>query len=276
MEKIVLPGERVTTVTLDGSECAVKFSRPFRAFSVRNDGNTDVYIALESGKSAGDDGVISVSPGASDTYFHGRQLDTCYLFGNTGGKVQIKAQDTDSNSFHKKGKGGDVPGGNLDPIKYALMAADYDVGDDPSTWADTVRAKYQDYDYRLDYSGLIFQYNDRKVIRSTDVLAYCAYCWGSPNWFTPVLISAYPEGVEYTIDGVFAPPMTLPNSGSFEYDGQTIYYNVNSEHSYASAKDSSPYNRRYLGVLEKGTEERNIAIAKRLYDEIRIMGYSLS
>lgn len=43
MEKIVSNGERDCTVTIDGTECAVRFDRCYRSFAVENNSTGDVY-----------------------------------------------------------------------------------------------------------------------------------------------------------------------------------------------------------------------------------------
>ena len=102
MEKIVSPGERVTTFTLDGTECAVKFATKYRVFCVKSDSN--VTVALASGKSAGDDGVMVCKAGESIMYPHMRQLDTVYITGS--GSVAVYAGNEAVNPFKDGQKGG--------------------------------------------------------------------------------------------------------------------------------------------------------------------------
>lgn len=92
MEKIVKSGLRDCTVTLDGTECAVKFDSCYRAFSVRNDSAADVYISKTSGIIPDNDGVMCVKAGGSAVFAHmDINADTVYLLGD--GKVQIHAQN---------------------------------------------------------------------------------------------------------------------------------------------------------------------------------------
>lgn len=98
MEKIVKSGLRDCTVTLDDSECAVKFDSCFRAFSVRNDGAADVYISKSSGIVPDEDGVMCVKPSSSAVFAHmDIYTDTVYLLGT--GKVQLHAQNDTNNPF---------------------------------------------------------------------------------------------------------------------------------------------------------------------------------
>lgn len=106
MEKIVSPGERVTTFTLDGTECAVKFASKYRVFCVKSD--SDVTVSLASGKSAGDDGVMVCKAGESIMYPHMRQLDTVYITGS--GNVTVYAGNEAVNPFKGDAKGGETSG----------------------------------------------------------------------------------------------------------------------------------------------------------------------
>lgn len=92
MEKIVKSGFRDCTVTLDGTECSVKFDSCHRAFSVRNDGAADVYISKTSGIVPDADGVVRFKPGGAGVFAPmDIPADTIYLLGT--GKVQIHAQN---------------------------------------------------------------------------------------------------------------------------------------------------------------------------------------
>ena len=98
MKKIVKSGLRDCTVTLDGTECSVKFDSCYRAFSVRNDGTADVYISKYAGIVPDADGVMCVKSGGSAVFAHmDIYADTIYLLGT--GKVQIHAQNDTNNPF---------------------------------------------------------------------------------------------------------------------------------------------------------------------------------
>lgn len=121
MEKIVKSGLRDCTVTLDGTECSVKFDSCYRAFSVRNDGTADVYISKSSGIVPDADGVMCVKSGGSAVFAHmDIYADTVYLLGT--GKVQIHAQNDTNNPF--KSAPVQSGGGDADVDKtYELGAA---------------------------------------------------------------------------------------------------------------------------------------------------------
>ena len=95
MKKIVSSGKRMTTVNLDGTECEVVFSSSYNVFSVKAE-NT-VTMALESGKSEGDDGVITVPAGESRMYPHMRGLKSVFITGS--GKVEVFASNEAVNPF---------------------------------------------------------------------------------------------------------------------------------------------------------------------------------
>lgn len=98
MEKIVKSGFRDCTVTLDGTECSVKFDSCHRVFSVRNDGTADVYISKSANIVPDADGIMCVKSGGSAVFAHmDMYTDTVYLLGT--GKVQIHAQNDTINPF---------------------------------------------------------------------------------------------------------------------------------------------------------------------------------
>lgn len=108
MEKNVSKNERVTTLTLDGTECAVTFFKGFNIFEVKNNSSGDILLALESGSLAGDDGTVIIPAGESFNYIHMRHTNTCYLTGT--GEVIVAAKDTAEHSFSRKPKGGENSG----------------------------------------------------------------------------------------------------------------------------------------------------------------------
>lgn len=105
MVKTVTSGERIATVTLEGDECEVIFSRGFNVFEISNRSDGDVLMSLQSGAAEGDDGAITVAQGKAFTYKHMRNLDRLYLTG-TGAVVVVAANDT-NNSFNRGSEGGD-------------------------------------------------------------------------------------------------------------------------------------------------------------------------
>ena len=103
MKKIIGGGNRAASITLDGSECEVIFGSKYNVFAVKSD--SEVTVALESGKSKGDDGVMVCPAGESIMYPHMRRIDRCYITG--AGNVQIFASNTAVNPFKGRSKGGD-------------------------------------------------------------------------------------------------------------------------------------------------------------------------
>lgn len=89
MKKIIENGERVATITLDGSECEVVFSNNYSVFNVRSSG--DVVVALESGKAKGDDGTMLCKSGEPVCYPHMREQNKLYLTGS--GEVTVFASN---------------------------------------------------------------------------------------------------------------------------------------------------------------------------------------
>lgn len=105
MEKNVSKNERITTVILDGTECAVTFFKGFNVFEVRNNSSGEVLMSLESGKHSGEDGTVTIASGEIVNYIHMRYIKTCYLTGT--GEVTVAAKDVPERSFSGKAKGGD-------------------------------------------------------------------------------------------------------------------------------------------------------------------------
>ena len=103
MKKIIGGGNRAASITLDGSECEVIFGSKYNVFAVKSD--SEVTVALESGKSKGDDGVMVCSAGESIMYPHMRGLDRCYITGS--GNVQIFSSNEAVNPFKVRLRGGD-------------------------------------------------------------------------------------------------------------------------------------------------------------------------
>lgn len=133
MKKIIGGGNRTASITLDGSECEIIFGSKYNVFAVRSD--SEVTVALESGKIKGDDGVMVCPAGGSIMYPHMRQLDKCYITGS--GNVQIFASNEAVNPFKGWSKGGDVKPTPTDYIQdglelmFALDGSDSDVLTNP-------------------------------------------------------------------------------------------------------------------------------------------------
>lgn len=95
MLKTVTSGERSATVILDGTECEVRFSSGYNVVSVRAEGDT--LIALDSGRSAGDDGTVMCKGGGTVMYPHMRNASSVFLTGT--GKAEIIVSNEAVNPF---------------------------------------------------------------------------------------------------------------------------------------------------------------------------------
>lgn len=104
MEKIVSPGERVTTITLNGTENKVTFESDYPYFYVTNFSSSDVYASFESGSTADVDGVYTI-PAGSTRPLKSDNTDTLYITGS--GKVQIEATRVPILGFKYGQKGGE-------------------------------------------------------------------------------------------------------------------------------------------------------------------------
>lgn len=105
MKKIVQADIRNTTVMLDGTECAVKFYKPFRYYEVCNQTNAEVYISVREGLQPDEDGVLTIPAGVSATLAHMKDdADTVFIVGT--GKVQVAAKNNGEAVFKIRAKGG--------------------------------------------------------------------------------------------------------------------------------------------------------------------------
>lgn len=104
MEKNVKSGERVTHITLDGTECAVHFSAEYRVFCVKSE-STDILVSLKSGAIKGDDGTLICPSGGAVAYPHMRLLSTVYLTGS-GDVTVFAGNEADTNPFKSAAQGG--------------------------------------------------------------------------------------------------------------------------------------------------------------------------
>ncbi|MBQ7782404.1 MAG: hypothetical protein IJ368_00380 [Oscillospiraceae bacterium] len=106
MQKDIEHGARTTgRFALDGTECKVVFSSPFRCFEVKNEGTSDIIVSLDSGKTAADNGVVVIAAQTSATLAHMRSdVSTLYLTGM--GNVQVLAKNEPAALFRAAGGGG--------------------------------------------------------------------------------------------------------------------------------------------------------------------------
>lgn len=123
MKKIVKGGDRFVEVTLDGTECAVKFDSKYSGFEVYNTSGGEVIVSLKSGGAKGEDGIISVADGEVINYMHYRRLDTVYITGT--GAVKVCAKNEATRNFIRKQGGGDS--GGIACAKTITMNSCYDL-----------------------------------------------------------------------------------------------------------------------------------------------------
>ena len=105
MEKIVESGKRITTITLDGTECKITFKSDYPYFYVTNFSSSDIYASFESGSTADVDGVYTI-PAGSTRPLRSDSTDTLYITGS--GKVQIEATRVPILGFNGGQRGGEI------------------------------------------------------------------------------------------------------------------------------------------------------------------------
>ena len=104
MVKEVKGCNRVIEITLDGTECAVKFDAKYNGFDIRNKSGNDITVSLKSGAAKGDDGVITIGDGETFNYMHMMGLDTVYITGS--GAVAVAAKNEAAANFKAVRRGG--------------------------------------------------------------------------------------------------------------------------------------------------------------------------
>ncbi len=138
MEKIVKSGERVTHVTLDGTECAVRFSAEYRVFYVKSEGS-EVLVSLRSGAVRGDDGTLICPSGGSVGYPHMRHVNTVYLTG-TGDVTVFAGNEADAAPFKSAAQGGGAASGSGVSQSY-VDSRDNAILDAAKSYADSAAEK---------------------------------------------------------------------------------------------------------------------------------------
>ena len=146
MVKEVKGCNRVIEITLDGTECAVKFDAKYNGFDIRNKSGKDITVSLKSGAAKGDDGVITIGDGETFNYMHMMGLDTVYITGS--GAVAVAAKNEAAANFKAVRRGGgkitEVTPGSLGYAVGAKMFYDgiYNFGqkhtDNGAYWIDIV------------------------------------------------------------------------------------------------------------------------------------------
>jgi hypothetical protein len=106
MVKEVNGCNRVIEITLDGTECAVKFDAKYNGFDIRNKSGKDITVSLKSGAAKGDDGVITIGDGETFNYMHMMGLDTVYITGS--GAVAVAAKNEAAANFKAVRRGGET------------------------------------------------------------------------------------------------------------------------------------------------------------------------
>lgn len=104
MVKEVKGCNRVIELTLDGTECTVKFDAKYNGFDIRNKSGKDITVSLKSGAAKGDDGVITIGDGETFNYMHMMGLDTVYITGS--GAVAVAAKNEAAANFKAVRRGG--------------------------------------------------------------------------------------------------------------------------------------------------------------------------
>ena len=96
---------KVKTITLDGTETAVKFEKGYPYYVITNMGDGELYASGSPGITAYADGVYTILPGMETRISPELSADTVYLLGS--GTVQVRAEEIAvPTSFNPAGKGG--------------------------------------------------------------------------------------------------------------------------------------------------------------------------
>lgn len=108
---------RAANVKLDGTVYTVAFKRSYMYYAVRNDGNATIYVSTVNKEcTPGEDGVVSIPPGTSYTYYNGfGGNNEIYLSGT--GAATITAQDKEESPYISTSvatSSGGSSGGGLD------------------------------------------------------------------------------------------------------------------------------------------------------------------
>lgn len=98
MVKVVENGERICTVTLDGSESSVVFQNDYKYFAVKNESDAAVYVCLNRDIVEGADGVMTIGSKESALFAHMKPHVNMFFVKGTG-TIQVVASNTAVNSF---------------------------------------------------------------------------------------------------------------------------------------------------------------------------------
>ena len=126
MVKEVKGCNRVIEITLDGTECAVKFDAKYNGFDIRNKSGKDITVSLKSGAAKGDDGVITIGDGETFNYMHMMGLDPVYITGS--GAVAVAAKNEAAANFKAVRRGGETV--DINPTSISENHNNIFLGDD--------------------------------------------------------------------------------------------------------------------------------------------------
>ena len=148
MVKEVKGCNRVIEITLDGTECAVKFDAKYNGFDIRNKSGKDITVSLKSGAAKGDDGVITIGDGETFNYMHMMGLDTVYITGS--GAVAVAAKNEAAANYKAVRRGGETVDITPTSLGYAVGAKMFFDGiynfppkhaTNGNTWVDMVKSQ---------------------------------------------------------------------------------------------------------------------------------------
>lgn len=151
---------KVKTITLDGTETAVKFEKGYPYYVITNMGDGELYASGNSGITAYADGVYTILPGMETRISPELSADTVFLLGS--GMVQVRAEEIAvPTSFNSSGKGGGS-GGITD---YSL------IDNKPAIGGETVDGNKTLHDYGLpEIVGSITANTDSNSLATTGAI----------------------------------------------------------------------------------------------------------
>lgn len=99
----------VTTISLDGTEITVEFSKGYPYYQITNKGDTDIYVSLSPNIIPEAEGVYTVSAGGTERIGEGYPIKKFYILGTS--KTYIRGEQIAApTSFRLAGKGGEDGG----------------------------------------------------------------------------------------------------------------------------------------------------------------------
>ncbi len=119
------------TITLTGSETAVKFDKQYPYFWARNLGESDVYMSVKPGIIPDSDSVIFIPTGGGASTEYVGQVDNLFFLGS--GKIEVSAQFNGICPFFKSRKGGVEKSG-----KKFILNYDDECAENSGGWTDNI------------------------------------------------------------------------------------------------------------------------------------------